>query len=222
MEQKEETKMPDFFKLPDSFVSFCDKLLFELGKEAIIYFKLKGPEAVNYRKKYYLKFYQILIRCSLEKQLDEKSDLRVVQRVMETLVIMYHVFNKFSEFKIDKTMNEVMVAAVENSRRTYNRVRQYHNIVAMDRANFEGKKPKLWPTWLELVRPLERKWHNIRIQNESGYKKATEKVPINERRLVNPFSYKKKYKKTKITKRKIAGTHIQYLVPPTNMPLLKL
>lgn len=226
METKQETKMPDFFKLPESFDSFCDKLLYELSEEAITYFKLRGPAAVKYREQYYLKFYQILIRCSLSKCLDEKSDLHVVKRIMETLTIMFHVFNKFSEFKIDKTMNSVMAKAINDSRITYNRVRTYHNITAMEKARFEGKEPELWPTWLALVRPIERKWHQIRIKYDIPYANATKKVPKDERRIIYPFSHRQKYKSIKkVTKRKIPGTHIQYLRPiPAlqNQPLLKL
>lgn len=226
MEQKDEMKMPDFFKLPESFDSFCDKLLYELSQQAIEYFQLRGPAAVAYREKYYLKFYQILIRCSLEKCLDEKSDLNVAKRIMETLVIMYHVFNRFSEFKIDKTMNTVMAKAINDSRVTYNRVRSYHNVVAMEKAQFDGKEPELWPTWLALVRPLERKWHQIRIKYDIPYANATKKVPKDERRIIYPFSHRQKYKSNKkVTKRKIPGTHIQYLRPiqhTQNTPLLKL
>lgn len=235
MEQKEETKLPDFFKLPDKFDTLCDKLLYELSKEVMAYFQLKGPAAVKYREKYYVKFYQILIRCSLDKLLDEKSDLVVVKRVMETLVIMYHVFNKFSEFRIDKQMNSVMTKAINDSKRTYNRVRTYHNITAMERARFDGTQPVLWPTWLDLVRPLERKWHKIRTQYDKGYAKRFKKrydednpevkQPDNERKIIYPFSHRKKYKSKKTTKRKIGGTHIQYLIPiqhTQNQPLLKL
>ena len=213
MESKDEMKGSDYFELPESFNSFCDELLFHLSQEAVKYFKLKGPAAVKYRETYYLKFYQILIRCSLDKCLDEKSDLNVVKRVMETLCIMYHVFDRFSEFDIDVKMNKVMDKAINDSRRTYNRVRRYHDALEMERATFEGREPKLWPPWLSLLRPLEKKWSQIRKKYDKGYAKSIEPRKMDERKIIYPFSHRQKYKPKKIRKRKIAGTHIQYFQP---------
>ena len=134
-------------KLPEKLNTSCDKLLNEVTQEAKKLFEIHATESTYQKRKF--KFYQILMNCSLETYINEKSSINLVKRIIEILFIINYIVIKYK----DKQMKSVIDKAAIDNQKAYGKLRTYRHLLY--------PKENRWPSWIELVKPIQRKWQYL-------------------------------------------------------------